>query len=188
LLRRQSRVRRPVRRSNIASKGEAASTNCAPHESKGLGVVFGPPSRSVFVVCVTRCRYCAVAGAKEPREEKRTLGLVLLRGECVVSLTVEGPPPPQVLFLLCVLVPSVLSKAGIRQGGQRGASTAASVGPGVGRAAGRGLPLPATGAAPGLSGPARGVGMGSAAQMAPQGRGMPPPPGGARPPPPGPPI
>lgn len=89
-------------------------------------------------------------GSKEEREDRRTLGLVLLRGEEVIALQVEGPPPPDE---------------------SRVKSTAANAvsGPGIGRAAGRGLPTgPLMQAQPGLTGPVRGVGGPAPGMMQPQ--------------------
>jgi small nuclear ribonucleoprotein B and B' len=70
-------------------------------------------------------------------EEKRTLGLTIVRGTQVVSCSVDGPPPAD---------PSArLGTAG------PGAAATLAAGPGISKPAGRGLPV-------GLGGPAAGVG------------------------------
>ncbi|KAF9439075.1 hypothetical protein BGZ76_000037 [Entomortierella beljakovae] len=90
----------------------------------------------------------APSGQKD-REEKRTLGLVILRGETIVSLSVDGPPPPS----------ADDQKARISQ---------LSAGTGVAAPAGRGMPV-IPGVAPGLTGPVRGVGGPAPGMMLPRG-------------------
>jgi len=96
---------------------------------------------------------------KEEREEKRALGLLLLRGECVISMSVEGTAPVE---------DGKLRQAPILPG------------PGLGRAAGRAMISSAALASPtaplGLGPvPVRGVGGPAAAVMTPgMGRALPP--------------
>lgn len=72
-------------------------------------------------------------------EEKRMLGLAIVRGATVVSCSVEGPPPSDPAARLGTSAP----------GG--GATTTLQAGPGISRPAGRGAGI-------GLQGPAAGVG------------------------------
>jgi small nuclear ribonucleoprotein B and B' len=73
------------------------------------------------------------------REERRVLGLVILRGEEIVSLVLEGPPPAEEQQPLNV--------------------KNAAPGTGLAKAVGRGMAMPGpAGPAAGLAGPARGVG------------------------------
>lgn len=99
---------------------------------------------------------------EEERQTRRVLGFLLIRGEEVVSLTVEGPPP---------------------QVDKRAQAQTAPAGPGSGKAAGRGMPGGQAGAPPpGLAGPVHGVGGIMAAQMQPRPQFSAPPQGMMRPP------
>ncbi|KAI0229840.1 Small nuclear ribonucleoprotein-associated protein B [Massospora cicadina] len=90
-------------------------------------------------------------GSKEEIELKRTLGLVILRGEHIVSISVDGPPP----------LSSESLKARVAQ---------LAAGSGVGRPAGRGIPIAPSENAPasGLTGPARGLGAPAPSMMQPR--------------------
>ena len=71
------------------------------------------------------------AGSSAPlveNEEKRTLGLTIVRGAHIISLSVESPPPADPSARLGTSAPG-------------GASAAMAAGPGIARPAGRGLPV-----------------------------------------------
>ena len=81
-------------------------------------------------------------------EERRAIGLTIIRGAHVISLSVDGPPPAD-----------PAARLGGASGGGPSTSTAALVsGPGVARPAGRGLPVGLTGPPTGVGGPGGGFG------------------------------
>jgi small nuclear ribonucleoprotein B and B' len=124
----------------------------------------------------TRRRGKAAPGATQTvteTEERRAIGLTIIRGAHVISLSVDGPPPAD-----------PAARLGATAGGPTTAAALAA-GPGVARPAGRGLPVGLTGPAPGVAGP--GPGFGGGFPGAPGGFGGPPgfpgrggPPGGPR--------
>ncbi|KAI4201065.1 MAG: hypothetical protein LQ350_003494 [Teloschistes chrysophthalmus] len=72
----------------------------------------------------------STAPAMVESEEKRTLGLTIVRGTHIVSCSVDGPPPADPSARLGTSAP----------GGATGAPPTLVAGPGISRPAGRGLP------------------------------------------------
>jgi small nuclear ribonucleoprotein B and B' len=114
----------------------------------------------------TRRKDKAAPGAAQQiteKEERRAIGLTIIRGATVISVSVDGPPPAD-----------PAARLGAATGGPSTAATLAA-GPGVARPAGRGMPVP-------LTGPVAGVGVPGPGFGPPGGFGAPPgnfgPPGG----------
>ncbi|KAF2441114.1 Sm-like ribonucleoprotein [Karstenula rhodostoma CBS 690.94] len=123
----------------------------------------------------TRRKGKAAPGAAQQvteTEERRAIGLTIIRGAQVISVSVDGPPPAD-----------PATRLGAATGGQSTAA-ALSAGPGIARPAGRGLPVGLTGPAPGIGGPGPGFGPPGGFPGGPGGFG---PPGFGRGGPPGPP-
>ncbi|KAK5942929.1 Small nuclear ribonucleoprotein-associated protein B [Knufia obscura] len=105
----------------------------------------------------------SAAATMVEKDEKRTLGLLILRGTNIVSCSVEGPPPSDPSARLGTSAPG-------------GAPAALQAGQGISRPAGRGLPVGLGGPVAGLGGPPPG-GFGFPPAGAPPpgfGRGAPP--------------
>jgi small nuclear ribonucleoprotein B and B' len=54
------------------------------------------------------------SGLSEEREERRALGLIILRGDSVVSMTIEGPPPPDLDMKMTPGGPGIVKAAAAR--------------------------------------------------------------------------
>lgn len=92
----------------------------------------------------TRRRGKAAPGAAQTvteTEERRTIGLTIIRGAHVISLSVDGPPPAD-----------QSARLGATASGPS-ATAALAAGPGVVRPTARGLPVGLTGPTPGVGGP-----------------------------------
>lgn len=109
------------------------------------------------------------ANVIEERQEKRNLGLIILRGENVVSIAVEGPPPPSASGRLAPGGPGIASGAG--RGALPGIAGAAPVGLGA-------APVAGVGGAGGSVMAPPGMGRGMGVPPSGMGRGVPPNPGG----------
>lgn len=99
-------------------------------------------------------------------EEKRTLGLTIVRGAQVVSCSVDGPPPADPSARLGATGPTI-----------GGAAATLAAGPGVSKPAGRGLPVGLGGPVPGVGGPPPPAGFGGFPPGPPGGFPGAPPPG-----------
>merc|ERR1719237_1694383 len=125
----------------------------------GTFMAFGKFMNVVLADCEEFRKIKAKGRKDDEKEVKRVLGFVVLRGETIVTLMAEAPPP------------SGPKKPEIQAG------------PGRGQVAGRGMPAAPLSSAPaGLAGPVRGVGGPAAIQMQPKAGALPAPGGAALPP------